>query len=174
MRPGRRRCPPWPDQEVHEALVTALPVPRGPQYQFNLGQQAVRGGALALYRDDLFVANYSGGSVTEVNASTGALVRVISGPQYQFNPNDRGGPDALALRGADLFVATFGGYSVTEVNASTGALVRVISGPKQRPGRIAIALSSASRPPKLHRVLGWNRPRYGAGVLPVTQHPQNT
>ena len=81
--------------------------------------------ALALRGDDLFVANPPGGSVTELNASTGALARVISGRQYQFN-----GPQAPALYGDDLFAANEGGNSVTEVNASTGALVRVISGPK--------------------------------------------
>ena len=36
--------------------------------------------AMAVAGGDLFVANYNGGSVTEVNASTGALVKVVSGP----------------------------------------------------------------------------------------------
>ena len=63
----------------------------------------------------------TGGSVTEVNASTGAAVRVISEPTGRFEL-----PDALALRGDDLFVANLG--SVTEVDASTGSLVRVITG----------------------------------------------
>ena len=38
--------------------------------------------AMVLDGDDLFVS--SGNSLTEVNASTGALVRVISGPAYRF------------------------------------------------------------------------------------------
>jgi len=66
--------------------------------------------------DDLFVANLNGKSVTELNASTGALVRVVSD---QF-----GGPYAMAVAGADLFVANHNGTgSVTELDASTGALV---------------------------------------------------
>ena len=41
--------------------------------------------ALAVSGSDLFVANYYGNSVTELNASTGALVRVISASSYRFN-----------------------------------------------------------------------------------------
>ena len=78
---------------------------------------------MALDGPDLFVAN-SGtdntdndvGSVTELDASTGALVRVISGSAYQFND-----PSAMVLDGRDLFVANRGGGSVTELNGSTGA-----------------------------------------------------
>jgi outer membrane protein assembly factor BamB len=86
--------------------------------------------ALALVGGDLFVTDNLNsidlpGSVTELNASTGALVRVISGPKYEFES-----PDAIASSGPDLFVAN-GVYpdgSVTELNTTTGALVRVISG----------------------------------------------
>jgi hypothetical protein len=86
---------------------------------------------------DLFVADNASGSLTEVRASTGALVRVLSGPQYGFDF-----PFAMALDGPDLFVANAGSQgvssssgtesigSVTEVDASTGAVVRVASGPK--------------------------------------------
>jgi hypothetical protein len=92
--------------------------------------------ALVLSGPDLFVANYlSRGSVTEIDASTGALVRVISGLEYQFY-----GPDALAASGGNLLVANNFG-SVTEFNASTGALVRVISGAKyqfDQPGALAV------------------------------------
>ena len=36
-------------------------------------------GAIAADRGDLFVTNNYGNTVTEINAATGALVRVISG-----------------------------------------------------------------------------------------------
>ena len=72
---------------------------------------------------DLFVANYNDASVTEMDASTGALVKVVSGPKYHFDE-----PGAIALMGTDLFVANYGSAKITEVDASTGALVRVISG----------------------------------------------
>src|ERR1019366_3353446 len=88
---------------------------------------------------DLFVANgYGGNSLTELSASTGKLVRVLSGSSYRFNY-----PDALALSGGYLFVANGAGRSVTELNASTGKLVRVISGSSYRfIGPDALAVSS--------------------------------
>jgi hypothetical protein len=79
--------------------------------------------AVALSGDRLFVVN-GGGSITELDTSTGALVRVISGPTYGFRS-----PDALVVAGADLFVANLEAGSITELDTSTGALVRVISGP---------------------------------------------
>ena len=85
---------------------------------------------------DLFVASgdlglYSGNSsVTELDAATGVLVRVISGPRYDFYS-----PRALVLAGGLLFVASSGrscepcapDESLSLVQPSTGALVRVIS-----------------------------------------------
>ena len=62
-------------------------------------------------------------SVTELSASTGALVKVISGSAYKFND-----PDAIASDGTHVWVANAAGDSVTELSASTGALVKVISG----------------------------------------------
>jgi len=91
--------------------------------------------AIAVAGDDLFVANLNGKSVTELNASTGALVRVVSD---QF-----GGPYAMAVAGADLFVANHNGTgSVIEFNASRGTPVRVVYGPVYRfndPDAMAVA-----------------------------------
>jgi hypothetical protein len=71
------------------------------------------------------VANNLGNSVTELDASTGALVRVISASIYRL-----AGPDAMAVSGChDLFAANGGGNWVIELDTSTGALVRVISPP---------------------------------------------
>jgi hypothetical protein len=92
--------------------------------------------ALAVDRGDLFVASPAAGgidgpdgNVTEINAATGALVRVLSGAQYRFV-----GPDGFAVAGPDLFVANGSvpqgsttGDPITEVDASTGALVRLVS-----------------------------------------------
>ncbi len=71
--------------------------------------------AMAVSGSDLLVANSSGNSLTEIDASTGALVQVIPGSAYGFQA-----PDALAVGGSDLFVANGVGNSVTEMNASTG------------------------------------------------------
>jgi hypothetical protein len=87
--------------------------------------------AMVLDGDDLFVANFGGaapltGSLTELDASTGRPVRVISSFYYQFDyPDALVAPDAMVLDSGDLFVADDG--SLTEVDAATGALVRVIS-----------------------------------------------
>ena len=57
-----------------------------------------------------------------MNASTGALVRVIQGATYGFID-----PDALVVSGPDLYVANGAGESVTEINRSTAGLVQVFS-----------------------------------------------
>ena len=92
----------------------------GPSYHFSSARAMVADGA------DLFVANFglveSDSSVTELKASTGDLVRVISA-SYRFDY-----PDALALGGGDLFVSNDGANSVTELNARTAKLVRVVPG----------------------------------------------
>ena len=64
----------------------------------------------------------SGNSVTELNASNGSLVRVLSAGSYAFN-----GPDDIADDGTHVWVANYDGKSVTELNASNGSLVRVLS-----------------------------------------------
>ncbi len=66
-----------------------------------------------------------GNSLTEVNAISGTVVRVVSGSDYRFN-----WPDALTVAGKDLWVANEKGNSLTEVSATTGKLVRVVSGSK--------------------------------------------
>ena len=99
-------------------------------------------GAMVLDQGDLFVGTNlfvvkgSGsdveGSLTEVRASTGALVRVVSGARYQWFDT----PSAMLADGPELFVASgafFGRTgSVTEVDASTGALVKVSYGARYR------------------------------------------
>jgi hypothetical protein len=106
-------------------------------------------GAMVVAGPDLFVANVArpvgeppqgttgGNSVSEVNISTGALVRALSGSRYRFND-----PVALTRAGPDVFVANSIGNSLTEVDASTGALVRVLSSSEyrfDRPDAMAVA-----------------------------------
>ena len=61
--------------------------------------------------------------MTELSASTGALVQVISGSATSSTPRPRSRPTA-PTSGSPTTPAT----SVTELSASTGALVKVISG----------------------------------------------
>ena len=69
------------------------------------------------------MANGNANSVTELSASTGALVRVFSASSYGFS-----GPRAVSSDGTHVWVAN-DLDSVTELSASTGALVQVISTP---------------------------------------------
>ena len=84
------------------------------------------GKALASNGVDLFVVNVGGGSVTELDEATGAVVRVISSYLYRFHDLV-----AAAFHGSRLWVL---GGSLTEINASTGALVGVISTAKDKVG----------------------------------------
>jgi len=60
----------------------------------------------------VWVANGSGYSVTELSATTGGLVKVISGSRYHFN-----GPAAIAADRTGVWVANAAGQSVTEFPA---------------------------------------------------------
>jgi hypothetical protein len=69
-----------------------------------------------------------GGSVTELNAGNGSLVRILSSSGYGFSS-----PEGIAADGTHVWVTNLGGGangngSVTEVNASNGSLVRILSG----------------------------------------------
>ena len=75
---------------------------------------------------DLWVANGGSDSVTEINAATGALIRVISAQRYRLDTTVYA--PAITVAGAHVWVPDGSGDSVTEINAATGALVRVISG----------------------------------------------
>jgi hypothetical protein len=109
---------------------------RGSSYDFESPEAIASDGA------HVWVANLCGnasategcirGSVTELSASTGRLVRVISGSTYQFNS-----PEAIATGGGYVWVANTNGDSVTELRSSDGSLVRVIPAVANEPGRIA-------------------------------------
>jgi DNA-binding beta-propeller fold protein YncE len=102
--------------------------------------------AIAAAGSRVWVANsrYEDGGagwVTELSATTGALIRVIEGQRYAFTD-----PQALAVDGNTLWVADGHGNAVTEINATTGALIRVITGRRYQfsdPAAIAAAGGSA-------------------------------
>ena len=58
----------------------------------------------------LWVANSLGNSVTEINAGTGALIRVLSGREYHFKD-----PTGIAASGRTAWVTNMGGNSVTRL-----------------------------------------------------------
>ena len=61
----------------------------------------------------VWVANANGDSVTELSASTGALVKVIRGSSYGFDY-----PSGITSDGTHVWVANYWGNSVTEFSAS--------------------------------------------------------
>jgi hypothetical protein len=74
---------------------------------------------------NLFVANAQG-SVSEMNSSSGKLVRVIKGAKYHLV-----NPVSITSSGDTILVLNAGHGatgSITEISARTGALVRTISG----------------------------------------------
>lgn len=82
----------------------------GPQYDFGMYVHYLqyRPEGIAASGDRVWVADPVGGSeghgaVTEINAKTGALVRVLSGSPYNFYT-----PDALVASGSDVWVSSFG------------------------------------------------------------------
>lgn len=63
-------------------------------------------------------------SLTEINATSGALIRVLRAKKYEFDA-----PGPLAGFGDDVFACNGSAGTITEVNASTGRLVRVFAAP---------------------------------------------
>jgi sugar lactone lactonase YvrE len=63
------------------------------------------------------------GSITELDARTGSVLRTIKGSAFAFDD-----PAAMTVSGPDVFVADKGNNSVTEVAVASGRLVRVVAG----------------------------------------------
>jgi hypothetical protein len=78
--------------------------------------------ALASSGQDLFVLNGTG-SITEVSASSGALIGTASGPVFGFDQ-----PTGLAVADGEVFVANSANNTVTVVSAATRGFVSVLSG----------------------------------------------
>jgi hypothetical protein len=66
-------------------------------------------------------AGFTGNSVTELNASNGSLVRVISDPKDKISY-----PDSVIVLGSHVWVGNSLGNSLTELRSSNGSLVRVV------------------------------------------------
>lgn len=90
--------------------------------------------AVAAAGTRIWVADQGASAVYELNARTGALIRIISSPRYRV-----GDPQSVAVDGGHVWVASAGypgpGGSVTEISAATGGLIRVVSGGRAQPTR---------------------------------------
>jgi hypothetical protein len=80
--------------------------------------------AIATNGPDIFVAN-SVKSISEINASTRQLVRIVFGSEYHFSK-----PFAITVAGGRVLVlnAGTGTGSITEFSAKNGLLIKTISG----------------------------------------------
>lgn len=92
-------------------------------FKWTLGKYVYGAVGIAVYGPHVWITNVGGNSVTELNASNGTLVRVISGSKYGFDQ-----PTSVAAAGTHIWVVNEAGNSVTELNADTGAWVRTLSG----------------------------------------------
>ena len=90
---------------------------------YNDQQSGTSAVSIAYADGRLWIAN--GQSVTELNASTGKPIRVLSGEAYHFT-----GEPAIAVAGTHVFVVNGDGNSVTEIDASTGAFVHTLTAPR--------------------------------------------
>jgi hypothetical protein len=78
---------------------------------------------MVLQGANLWVTNPAGPSVTEINATTGAFVRLVVAERYEL----KGESGSIAAGGGDIWVVT--SDHITEINPSTGAVVRIVLGP---------------------------------------------
>ena len=102
------------------AAVTETPLP-GP-HVFGWGYDAPDG--VSSDGTHVWVANFGSNAVIELSATTGKLVKVLSGASYGFN-----GPGAVSSDGTHVWVVKGNSGTVTEMSAATGALVKVLSAP---------------------------------------------
>jgi streptogramin lyase len=72
---------------------------------------------------NVWITNANGNSVTELDATTGNVVRDVEGGAGGFK-----WPMGIASTGADVWVANLDGNSLTEINESTGSVMRVVTG----------------------------------------------
>jgi len=79
----------------------------GPSYGFNNPV------AVAVDGTSIWIANEVN-SVTELDATTGTLIRVLAGPRYKFRV-----PTAITTDGAHVWVTNGNSDSVTEFPASS-------------------------------------------------------
>jgi len=71
---------------------------------------------------DGLLLNHGNGSVTELSASDGSVIRTLSGSKYQFND-----PAGIASDGTDVWVTNLDdGRWVIELNASNGSVIRTL------------------------------------------------
>jgi hypothetical protein len=80
--------------------------------------------AVAYGDSHVFAINVFAGTVTEIDASTGAIIGTLSGSPYGFD-----GPGVEVSDGSHIWFLNTGNNTVTEIDASTGAWIQTLSDP---------------------------------------------
>jgi hypothetical protein len=100
---------------------------------------------LTATRSDVWLTNLYGpydskSSVTELNARTGSLVRIVKAQK-------KDPPDPVSVDGSHVWIGTtlMGSNSVTELNARTGSLVRIIKAKADGFNRPSDVVASGSK-----------------------------
>ena len=123
--------------EVRASDGAAVRTISGPQFGF---QDPI---ALAVSGHTVLVLNAGrpsatpavAGSISEIDARTGRLLRTVSGPSLAFDD-----PAALVVSGPHAYIADEGNDSVTEIDITSGARLNVIAGQGLRkPDGITVA-----------------------------------
>ena len=70
-------------------------------------------------------SNAAGNSVTELNATTGALVRVIKGSSYKLH-----GTGHITSNGSDVWISNLRGTTLAELSATSGTSSRTSTFPQ--------------------------------------------
>ncbi len=111
--------------EINPTTGAAVKVISGSQFDFDKPVAITASGStlLVLNKGNVKKDPSVPGSITEIDASTGDLIQVISGSSYAFKD-----PVAVAVSGPNAFVADHTNNAVTEVVISGGSLERVITG----------------------------------------------
>jgi hypothetical protein len=110
--------------ELNASSGALLKTVAGTVYGFNPPGAMVYDGKHLWVASDYADSGASGtGAITEINVSTGAPVRVITGIGSGID-----NPTNLAFDGSHIWVANGVGDSVAELNDATGALVRIVKG----------------------------------------------
>lgn len=135
--------------EINERTGRLVRYLQGPRYHL------VRAVAMVHVGNDVWVASH-GGSLTELSAATGGVMRVITASAARLDV-----PTAIATDGRYLFVANRHGSHLSVLSASTGAFVRVMTSSRLHLDRIT---SLAIVQGRLWMASTWTHAAFVAGI----------
>ena len=144
--------------EINEKSAHLIRYLHGARYHLDGAVGMVRVGT------DVWIASGAGGgSLTELSAATGGVMRVVTAHSAHLDT-----PTAVATDGRSLFVSNAHGAHVSVLSAGTGALVRTITSTRLNLDRVT---SMAAVEGRLWVASTWTREPYVAGLLAANGTP---